>query len=448
MAQQYVDEIRIRDFRCFGDQQIARLAPLTLLVGENSTGKTSFLAAVRAIWDTVFQQIDPDFRSRPYDLGAFSEIVHSQGPRRGSPGCFEIGFSGTLRRRRINVDVTFTSHSAVPVPATVSLYRGSIWVNFFGSDDRKLTIDFGHEDSSWRYTTRYDYPRSSYTPIFSAPYFFRIRRELEEAMEKPQTLKRLAGPRSVLSQDIGSKVIQLLRDPMSHRAGSPAFASAPIRSSPRRTYDPLRPTPDPEGAYVPTLLANVNFRDEKQWNALKEELERFGRDSGLFDEIDVKQLGNMEGGPFQLQVRKFGIRRKGPKRNLIDVGYGVSQVLPVLTEIFRARGAQMFLFQQPEVHLHPSAQAALGSLFCATAASGRQLIVETHSDYIVDRILLDIRDKTTNLKPDDVSILYFERDDLSVTIHSIRIDDEGNVLDAPEGYRGFFRDELNRVIDY
>ena len=135
-------------------------------------------------------------------------------------------------------------------------------------------------------------------------------------------------------------------------------------------------------------------------------------------------------------------------RNLIDVGYGVSQVLPVLTEVLRPDAPSMMLFQQPEVHLHPSAQAALGSLFCSVAAAGRQLIVETHSDYIIDRILLDIRDKRTDLKPEDVSILYFERGDRDVTIHSIRIDAEGNVLDAPEGYRKFFKDELNRVIDY
>ena len=87
---------------------------------------------------------------------------------------------------------------------------------------------------------------------------------------------------------------------------------------------------------------------------------------------------------------------------------------------------------------------------CSAGAppQGRQLIVETHSDYIVDRILLDIRDKHTDLTPDDVSILYFEHEDLDVTIHSIHVDDEGNVLDAPDGYRSFFRDELNRVIDY
>ena len=52
----------------------------------------------------------------------------------------------------------------------------------------------------------------------------------------------------------------------------------------------------------------------------------------------------------------------------------------------------MFLLQQPEVHLHPQAQAALGTLFCQVAAGGRQLIIETHSDYIIDRVRMDVRD--------------------------------------------------------
>ena len=192
----------------------------------------------------------------------------------------------------------------------------------------------------------------------------------------------------------------------------------------------------------------MHARNPDEWQKMKNDLEEFGRTSGLFDEIFVRRLGRHEYEPFQLEVRKWGKRRKGARRNLIDVGYGVSQVLPLLVDLLEPNGSSRLLLQQPEVHLHPSAQAQLGSLLCATAGAQCQLIVETHSDYIVDRILLDLRDKRTDLKPDDVSILYFERDDLSVTIHSIRIDDEGNVLDAPAGYRGFFRDELKRVIDY
>ena len=122
------------------------------------------------------------------------------------------------------------------------------------------------------------------------------------------------------------------------------------------------------------------------------------------------------------------VRLKGPPRNLIDVGYGVSQVLPVITELLREDSLAIFLLQQPEVHLHPSAQAALGSLFCQVAGPERQLIIETHSDHLLDRVRMDVRDGTTGLKPEDVSILYFERGELDVRIHSLRIDEEGNIL--------------------
>ena len=75
-----------------------------------------------------------------------------------------------------------------------------------------------------------------------------------------------------------------------------------------------------------------------------------------------------------------------------------------------------------------------------------KLIVETHSDYILDRVRMDVRDKKTDLKPEDVSILFFEPGELDVKIHSIRLDEQGNVLDAPEGYRDFFMAETRRSI--
>lgn len=108
----------------------------------------------------------------------------------------------------------------------------------------------------------------------------------------------------------------------------------------------------------------------------------------------MRSLGQDDGSPFQVQIRKYGRKRtlKGPGRNLVDVGYGVSQALPILTELLRIDPPEMCLFQQPEVHLHPSAQAALGSLFCSIAASSMQLIVETNSDHLLDRIRMDVRD--------------------------------------------------------
>ena len=83
MSHGQLRELRLRDFRCFRGRHTAPLAPLTLLVGENSTGKTSFLAAARAICDVAFRQREPDFREPPFDLGSFPEIVHGRGGKGG-----------------------------------------------------------------------------------------------------------------------------------------------------------------------------------------------------------------------------------------------------------------------------------------------------------------------------------------------------------------------------
>ena len=133
-------------------------------------------------------------------------------------------------------------------------------------------------------------------------------------------------------------------------------------------------------------------------------------------------------------------------RNLIDVGDGVTQVLPVTTGLFRADTASMSLLQQPEMHLHPSAQAALGSLLCKIAARGRQMVVETHSDHLLGRVRMDVRDGKWKLNPEDVSILYFEGGELGVRIHSLELDREGNVLNAPTSYRRFFMEEMRRSL--
>lgn len=439
------EELRLQDFRCFRDKQSAHLAPLTLLVGENSTGKTSFLAALRALADIDYLNYEPDFRAPPYDLGVFSEIVHSPGGR-GTPPCsFGLGVTAIWKRAPVKLDLTFESHAAAPYPSSIALEGEGAWIKSPGGDGKLTTIDFGIADRAWRWR---EPPGLSRLEPNSPPLIAWIMRRFRDVGEFGENSSPL-GARNDMPGQQALKDIERLSVPFAFLPQViRMFAGAPIRSSPRRIYDTNTLSPDPEGAYVPAYLSNLDFRDRAGWQHLKEKLEQFGADSGLFDEFDVKQLGTREGEPFQLEVRKYGKTTKGRKRNLVDVGYGVSQVLPMIAELYRPRGSSMFLFQQPEIHLHPSAQAALGSLFCDAATAGHQLIVETHSDYIVDRILLDIRDKRTTLTPEDVSILYFERNDHSVSIHSIGIDKQGEVLNTPESYRRFFKAELKRVIEY
>ena len=437
MDQPLLQEIRLKNFRCFHDEQTARLAPLTLLVGDNSTGKTSFLAAVRAVWEIGHQHSDPDFRQPPYDLGSFWDIAHGPGEQDEAANSFEIGFTTTgFRNNPFRFDVTFEPLAVDPTPVLLYWCRGDVWIKCDLTGNDEFHIDFGDSKNSWRLsdekTGRYDMYRRRFL-------YFEIERLYDMRLENSVT--KLKGPLDFPDEQYTRRLDSLLEDViLRHR--TPPFASAPIRSHPLRTYDHIRQSPDPEGAYVPSYFASVQIHDRREWLELKSKLEEFGRTSGLFDEIFLNQLGTSAAGPFQIEIRKHS----GPKRNLIDVGYGVSQVLPVVAELSRPEAPWMFLFQQPEVHLHPSAQAALGTLFCATVASGRQLIIETHSEYILDRIRMDIRDGETKLKPEDVSVLYFERTDSDVRIHSLRLDEQGNTLDAPDGYGSFFMNEMRRSI--
>ena len=92
-----MDSITLENFRCFREKQNAVLAPLTLLVGENSTGKTSFLAIIRILSDMAFSFRNPDFKEDPYDLGSFDEIAHYRGAGGSKADQFEAGFSANAR---------------------------------------------------------------------------------------------------------------------------------------------------------------------------------------------------------------------------------------------------------------------------------------------------------------------------------------------------------------
>jgi hypothetical protein len=85
--------------------------------------------------------------------------------------------------------------------------------------------------------------------------------------------------------------------------------------------------------------------------------------------------------------------------------------------IQRSGTNDVFLLQQPEVHLHPSTQAELGSYFAQQVKKNGRFVIETHSDYIVDRIRMEVRKKT--LRPEDVSLLYFERGKRGAMIHHL-----------------------------
>ena len=441
----------MENFRCFRERQDVRLAPLTLLVGENSTGKTSFLALIRALADAGYRRLEPDFKAPPYDLGSFRDMVHTVPTGGGSTDVFLAGFKDEYvdveGAEGIDYGFSFCERSSAPSLLERRYASGLTWISEEFDEENSVSIQMGTGGRRWRLRSG----EIREFPIGGELTLMLLRASLNEFAHVADNRGEFEfsredeGPH--FESDDAEKLKSLVTALRSPRRDRP-FASSPVRSRPRRTYDPTRPTPDPEGDYVPTYLADLALRDPDAWGDLRESLGSFGSRAGLFDEIRIKRFGHASD-PFQLQVRKTGPQGPDEWRNFVDVGYGVSQALPVVLELFKPGAPRTSLLQQPEVHLHPSAQAALGTLFCELAGSdehGRQIIVETHSDHLINRVRMDVRDGTNGLGPDDVIVLYFERDGLEVNIHEIRFDELGNVVGAPPSYGRFFMEETERSI--
>ena len=125
------------------------------------------------------------------------------------------------------------------------------------------------------------------------------------------------------------------------------------------------------------------------------------------------------------------------------VGYGVSQLLPILVQCLVTQDG-LILVEQPEVHLHPRLQSAVGDLFVDTVNAGRaQLLVETHSEHLVLRLLRRVREGV--LAPEDLAILYVDLDDEGAAfVRRLEVDHDGDLVDGWPG--GFFDERLVEVL--
>jgi energy-coupling factor transporter ATP-binding protein EcfA2 len=431
-------KITLENVRGFEGNHTLEIRPITILIGENSSGKTTLLAAISAALNRDFPATDNLFNRAPFELGSFDTIATYRGGSYGRASSFSLGWDAGAEQNR-SIFATFKSSSGTPRVHSVVVTDGrnrlttkttndhlEFELHFVPRDRDARSAKSGSKIRSFKFKTKLDTSRA-FRLEDSVRYFF-------EALDN----KSDRSPSRNLEEQ---EVIQALHE-LSVRRGYPrphSTALAPLRTRPKRTYDELGEDFKPEGDHIPQVLARLlasKDANSKQISALMS----YGATSGLFHKIDVKRLGKQPSDPFQVRVKM-----KGPDANLVDVGYGVSQSLPIVIDSIVAPNNEVLLVQQPEVHLHPKAQAALGSFFVELASSSRkQFVVETHSDYLVDRVRMSIAEK--KIAASKVQLLYLERKGLDITIHELRLDDLGNVTNAPSSYREFFLQEEIKLM--
>ena len=133
------------------------------------------------------------------------------------------------------------------------------------------------------------------------------------------------------------------------------------------------------------------------------------------------------------------------KINLLDLGSGIAQVLPIITQAFKS-GNNTILVEEPEIHLHPKAQATLGEMF-AVAAKERNntFVIETHSENLLLRLERLIR--LGKLSKDDVSVIYVDKNENGSYCIPLILDDEGDITNINDVPDGFFEEGFNELFD-
>jgi hypothetical protein len=431
------------------------IAPLTLLVGENSTGKSTFLALARLAWDLAAGNSNLDFNEHPFGMGTFDDMAFFHGGDWKRAEDFEIGGTLELSDDLIqSISIKHKSIRTIHFFARFVRYAGrpSLSGFFTHSDDNNIIIrilvdsTINGSKRLFRIEATVDQKTESFPLEIDDSHKFGIS-EVPNMMMTHNLTHYHSDIKNIMTA-----VAFLQASKQMLGSSSRPFAMAPNRSDPARTYDVIQINRRPDGSHIPQVLSRLAIEGGETWKRVRERLEKFGKDSGLFSKLIVRHLGDRrtrDSDPFQIQI---GFQSFKGKPNLVDVGYGISQVLPVILDSieFDSQKRDFLLIQQPEVHLHPRAQAELGTFYFNEIKPNKRILIETHSDHLIDRVRMEARDAEGDRRENHkhVLILYFERKLGATKIHPIRISETGDLIEVPDGYRNFFMQEERRFLGF
>jgi len=418
--------IYLDNYRGFSDEFIP-LKSVNFLVGENSSGKTSFLSSLKVLGSQRFW-FRPSFDDPDLNFSSFSEIAskNSKNKKNFTIGLYDSEDNQEIPNLRL---VTFKNEEGLPAVHKYSFLSPIGLISTIISDNY----------------FRYKVQDCEATLVDEL-----VKKCMDEHSEgRPSGYKKFskegfpwqlffANAYQFIVADLAGKNSLKDKNKISFEIESSSFECrwiAPIRAKPEKIYLSQSSDYSAEGSHVPIVLNRILGKaTSDKGSKLMQSIYDFGKNSGLFDAIRVKRFGKEASSPFQVNV-DLG----GSELLVSNVGYGISQVLPIILESRRSFRAEYLAIQQPEVHLHPKAQASLGEfIYDSKELTENNFVIETHSDYLIDRFRL-----CTNKKGSlDAQVLFFSRTEVGNKVESINIDHNGSYpADQPSQFREFFLNE-------
>lgn len=441
--------VTVRNFKRFHDASVD-LTMINIIVGPNNSGKSSLIAALRLIAQTVDSHDDqvPLLLNGPFgDFGTFRDVVYNN--HRGRP--LEISFELDLQ----NIDLARPHGHILRVELT---YK-------YNQEDRevyaqsvKIVLDNEHLASARysRESRKYNIERLGSQTI-PASLKTSISREFRFRHFFPvPTAPRLGifeGDRKSVykqfAEDFNSGPDQATLRKLTRiwaRLGSAIERLdylGPLRVAPSRTYlftGERSRRIGIGGENLTSILATKGRRRENdEARTIPNQINDWLQSAEMAKEAMLVPISDRH---FEIRIKNFFTKED---QNIADVGYGHSQVLPFLAGGFALPKNSTYLAEQPELHLHPKAQAELGDYLYQLYKNSVQTVIETHSEHLILRLQQHVA--AGHISPDDIRIFYVSNsptDDQGhplAEITRIEIDQKGQFTSVWP--RGFFPEKLN-----
>ena len=402
--------LRLTNFKAWKNTGNIELKPVTMLLGTNSSGKSTLIQSLLLLKQTVQSpdrtvhlNLGGDEINDLFNFGSFDDVLNqaAEGPRQFAIG-FDFQRDGSDRVGTGSFDCTYGRTSS-----------GGVAIQ---------TLDLRAEHKQFRAIRR---DKGAYSIVVDDEALPRFK-GVNYAPER--SIAFSADAIADLDQD--GPAVEDLSLAIRRELDGISYLG-PLRRNPERDYLWNKTKPGEIGidgrSAIDALLANALLKGEEQ-NHIVHGVSHWLARMKVADKLEVRQLGRSS--RYELIVHRDGVTS-----NLRDVGIGVSQVLPVLVVAYFAPSGSTIVLEAPELHLHPLAQSVLAELFVAISQQRKvQFIVETHSEHLFRRMqTLMARQEVTS---DQAAMYFVERDDKAAKLLPLELDDYGRLKNWPQGFFG------------
>jgi predicted ATPase len=442
-----ITQLRLQNFKGWRDTGNIRMAPLTLFFGANSSGKSSigqFLMLLKQTVEspdrkTVFY---PGGKNSAVQLGSYKELVFG----RDAKNKVVFDYEWRLPERLEIVD-PLTGKSFAGDNIVFSAEVGGNGAEFSMSQNRlnyllknedKETLSIGMEKKN-----------SGGDEYEVSAKHYKLKKKGGRQWSPGAPVRFYGFPDEVVAYHQNAGFVQMLNLEQENFFRRISYLG-PLRTKAERLYSWAGNEPESVGysgentvaAILAAKARKINFVQRGRSLPFEAVVANALEKMGLIEEFEVKSISK-ERHEYEVKVRTKG---SNTWVDIPDVGFGVSQVLPVLVQCFYAPKDSIIIMEQPEIHLHPRAQSALADVML-DAVNARengkprniQLIIETHSEHFLRRLQRRIAENENGRMHDAVAAYFANVSKMPATLDNLQIDPFGDILNWPEN---FFGDEM------